>query len=300
MKKLLNRYINGNYSVRIYEDGTKIRFTKDDEFKAEFPENIDLKITNYCPIGCPMCHEKSTTQGKHSDIVNEEFINSLVPGTELALGGGMVTSYPKLKELLIKLHDKGIIANITIHKDELLGKLDFIKELISQKLVYGIGVSISNVDVTDEFINLIKSLGNNIVLHVIAGITKMETFNKLANHNLKILILGYKTFGRGNDYFNKYNDSISREIELLNSNLNKLMYEFAVMSFDNLALEQLDVKHKVDQQTWDDFYMGEDGQHTMYIDAVERKFGRNSTSTIRYDLLNDIRDMFKVVKEENV
>lgn len=44
--------------------------------------------------------------------------------------------------------------------------------------------------------------------------------------------------------------------------------------------------------------MGDDGQFTMYIDLVNNQFAKNSTSTIRYDLLDNIDDMFKIVKEE--
>ena len=48
---LIGEYINGNYTVKIYEDGTKIRETKEDEFISSFPESIDLKITNRCNMG---------------------------------------------------------------------------------------------------------------------------------------------------------------------------------------------------------------------------------------------------------
>lgn len=69
--KLLGIYKNGNYRVRIYDDGTKVRETidpNDNKFIAEFPESIDLKITNRCDMGCKMCHENSTIDGAHGDI----------------------------------------------------------------------------------------------------------------------------------------------------------------------------------------------------------------------------------------
>lgn len=57
--EILNQYINGNTLVTIYNDGTKIReYNKDPQ--PEFPESIDLKITDYCDMGCPYCHESST------------------------------------------------------------------------------------------------------------------------------------------------------------------------------------------------------------------------------------------------
>lgn len=58
--KQLGKYKNGNYTVTIYEDGTKVRFTKDDEFYPEFAENCDVKITDKCSIGCAFCLTENT------------------------------------------------------------------------------------------------------------------------------------------------------------------------------------------------------------------------------------------------
>jgi len=52
-----------------------------------------------------------------------------------------------------------------------------------------------------------------------------------------------------------------------------------VVSFDNLAIEQLNVKEllfKDKQDEWDEFYMGDDGNFTLYIDAVNQTFAKNS------------------------
>ena len=67
-KQLLQKYKNGNYTVFLYTDGTKEKITEEEYFKAEFPDSIDLKITNYCDANCPMCHEKSTRNGKHGNL----------------------------------------------------------------------------------------------------------------------------------------------------------------------------------------------------------------------------------------
>lgn len=56
--ELMNTYTNGNHTVRIYSDGTKIKETidpNDDHFTYEFPESFDLKITDYCDAGCTYC-----------------------------------------------------------------------------------------------------------------------------------------------------------------------------------------------------------------------------------------------------
>ena len=49
MKKLIANYTNGNHTVNLYDDGTKVKETMDpaeDHFTYEFPENMDIKITD--------------------------------------------------------------------------------------------------------------------------------------------------------------------------------------------------------------------------------------------------------------
>ena len=50
MPSPIAKYKNGNYYVRLFDDGTKERFTLEDEFIPSFPESIDLKITDYCDV----------------------------------------------------------------------------------------------------------------------------------------------------------------------------------------------------------------------------------------------------------
>ena len=60
---LIGKYQNGNYTVSLYDDGTKVRENDLDFFDADFPESMDLKITNRCNMNCPMCHEDSKCDG---------------------------------------------------------------------------------------------------------------------------------------------------------------------------------------------------------------------------------------------
>ena len=62
---ILGEYTNGNYRVRIYSDGTKVRENDLDFFEPEFPESFDINITNQCDMGCAMCHEDSIPDGRH-------------------------------------------------------------------------------------------------------------------------------------------------------------------------------------------------------------------------------------------
>lgn len=296
--KLLNAYKDGNATISIFDDGTRIIDIPDEEKpNLEFPLSMDFKITNWCDQMCPMCHEMSNPEGKHGDVMNLKFIDSLRPGTEMAIGGGKVTSHPQLKEFLQKLKSKGVLPSITVHQNEFVDKVNLINELIDEDLIYGLGVSfLKPYDMMWKAV----AENDNAVVHLIAGIHGKDVFDYLAQFNCKILILGYKNWGRGANLLqnDKLSQDIQDKIDWLKNNLSKYMSKFKVVSFDNLAIKQLDVKNKLTNEQWDEFYQGDDGTMTMYIDGVKQQFAMTSTSPKRYDLLDNIDDMFKIIKEE--
>jgi len=294
--KVLGSYPNGNYTVTIYDDGTKVRENDLAFFQSEFPENIDIKITNKCNIGCPMCHEKSTPDGANADLLNLKFINTLRPYTELAIGGGNVFENSEIMVFLMKLKEKKIIANVTVNQYHFEKYYNDLLFLMNQKFIYGLGVSL--VDPTNAFLSLLKNAGKNVVLHVINGIVTEQQIEILKNRGIKILFLGYKNFGRGKDYQLSHDGSIYTNQEYVHKNLDKIFSYFKVVSFDNLSIKQLEPKRFLSKKQYDEFYMGDDGQFTMYIDAVKQEFARNSTATIRYPILDNIDDMFNIVKAE--
>jgi hypothetical protein len=49
---------------------------------------------------------------------------------------------------------------------------------------------------------------------------------------------------------------------------------------------------------WDEFYMGEEGQFTMYVDSVNKEYAMSSVSIDRHPLLDDISPMFADVREQ--
>ena len=295
--KRIAHYKNGNYFVDLYEDGTKVRYNDLDNLTPEFVESMDCKITNKCPMGCPMCHEKSTPDGEHGDIMNAEFIDKLRPGTEMAIGGGAVTGHPDLIPFLKKLKSIGVIPSITVNQREYKDNFDLVNRLVEEKLIYGLGVSFTSFD--DEFWdNAIKN-NPNLVVHLIAGIHGGDVFDYFTNKGAKILILGYKNFGRGHDLLERASTIIQLQIDWLKNNLQELLSKYDVISFDNLAIEQLDVKSVLTDEQWKKFYQGDDGTHTMYVDLVKKQFAKTSTSTERHPLLNNIDDMFKIIKGGN-
>lgn len=292
---ILGRYKNGNYSVTILSDGTKIRRTDDDIFVPAFAENCDVKITDRCDGDCEMCYEGCTPKGKHADILNAKFIDTLHTYTELALNGNDM-SHPDLVPFLKKIKDKKIIANLTVNQVHFERHFDYIKSLVDRELIYGLGISLRKP--TAEFIEKVKQFPN-AVIHTINGILTPSNVEMLMDKDLKILILGYKVRERGIDFFYSHQAEIEANQEWLNSNLPEFMKHFKCVSFDNLAIEQLDVRSLMTEDEWNEFYMGDDGGYTFYIDMVEKKFAKNSVSDKRYDMLDSIDEMFEVIRNEN-
>lgn len=292
-------YKNGNYTVYIdTKDGTKIRENDLDFFRADFPESMDIKITNRCNMNCAQCHENSTCRGEHGDILSESFIDKLHPYTELAIGGGNPLEHPDLIPFLQKCKDLKLIPSMTIHQVHFEESFALIKWLVDNNLIYGVGVSL--IDGDQEFIDKIKQIPN-AVIHVINGMTAcVENLKQIAHNDLKILILGYKEFRRGAAHYKENGDIIDFRKEKLYNMLPHIIEceWFDVVSFDNLAIQQLDVKRLMSEHEWDEFYLGDDGSHTMYVDMVERRFAKCSTSTERYPLMDNIVDMFNKIRTD--
>ena len=296
MNKMLGAYQDGNYKVMLFDDGTKIRMNNLDSLVPNFPESIDMKISNRCDKGCPMCHERSVPGGALANL-SHPLLDSLHPYTELALGGGNVLEHPDLESFLVKMRDKKIICNMTLHLDHFLDAYDHVCYLIGEDLIHGVGISV-NKPVNEMVIKKIASIPNAVV-HTIAGIMTEEGYETLYDHDIKLLILGYKEYGRGADYI-KRDDDLWLRVEDLHYNLLDMMNHFKLISFDNLALEQLRVRDLVDANTWEKNYMGDDGGYTMYIDLVKEQFAKSSVSPRIKINSNRIEDLFEQVRVQTI
>lgn len=328
--KLLKCYENGNHIVKILDDGTKIKETghaeavclpgmksgykkwvpsDEDHFTYDFPENADIKITDYCDAGCAYCHENSTIKGVHGDLRRiEKTLDSLHAGTEMAVGGGNALAHPDLIWFLEKLKSNGVLANITINQKHLRPYKDLICKLVAENLVHGIGVSLVDSSNNDDF-DFIDTLGNNVVIHVIAGVLDEKDFEVLKGR--KILILGYKNLRRGSSFLENDFVNINHRMDMLRDVwLTQLKNECKVVSFDCLAIEQLDPKKNlnISQEAWDTLFQGADTDvkdkdgnitcATMYVDVTTMTVARMSTAALdkRYSFNGDenIGDLLKI------
>jgi hypothetical protein len=282
----IRAYQNGNCSVTLLDDGTKIR-RWDGDPRPEYPESIDLKITNWCDAGCQWCHESSTKQGKHAklgDVV--EVLLGMEYGTEVAIGGGDPLSHPEIKGILATAAGLGLVPNVTVNGKHLSRHARLIGHLRAKRLIYGLGVSWT------PNLSLHGWDDGNTVVHMIAGLHSVDTALRLCRH-YKLLILGYKRHGRG---LEQYNSDVERSLKQWTYWAGTLMRRGRLVAFDNLAIEQLRVQEQVTPEAWERLYMGNDGQFTMYVDAVAREFAVSSTSERMAIGRRTIREMFAEVR----
>lgn len=291
--KLLNKYLNGNVTVTLFDNGTKIQEWDDNEgAHPDYPNSMDIKITDYCDAGCKWCHEKSTVNGKHADLEYLlDILQDLPRGTELAIGGGNPLSHPRLVPFLETCKSMGLVPNLTVNYYHILPQYSLINKLLNNKLIYGLGLSIPD-DFTEDTINLIERK-ENCVYHVIAGVNELSVLDKIKESSIKkCLILGYKDVGRG-----KFHHSTSTDRNLNNWIDNIGQYIRKVhLSFDNLSLKQLNIKQYLTEKDWNSFYMGDDGVFTFYIDAVTKTYSKSSTYPDKFNLKLDIKEIFEHVK----
>lgn len=301
---IIAKYENGNHRVTLFSDGTKIKETinpDDDHFTYEFPESFDLKITDYCDAGCVFCAEDSTKKGKHADLYAiRDMLDSCKPGTEIAIGGGNALEHPSLWVLVGKMKSNRLIPSITVNQKHLQKYLELIKTLDFA----GIGVSLTDSSNKKDMC-LIDELGSNIVIHTIAGVLTPKDYSVLRDR--KVLILGYKDIRRGHDNLSKHTAEIQANIEQLKKDLPMIAKNARAVSFDCLALKQLNPKEclGMTDEEFANIYQGDDYEMfdkdgnltvgTMFIDAVKMEIARSSTAPMdkRYKFTGseDIREL---------
>ena len=294
--KLLAKYLNGNVTTSIYDDGTRIRETEDDEFRFAFAENVDVHTSDCCNNLCKFCYANCSPDGRFGKLSGWKFLDHLHPGTEMALN----LNFPMpddFFDLLRFLKRQKIITNVTVNQMHFEAYENVIQEMYKEELIHGLGWSLTFP--SHSFIKSIQKYPN-AVLHVINGIFNELYYELLKDNNLKILILGYKDVGRGVEYHSKEWQMIHDNQHWLYENLDDVTHHFKVVSFDNLSLEQLKVHRLLTDEQWNEFYGGDEGTSTFFINLVDGYFAMNSLSDVHYPISDKTMDeMFEIIRNDS-
>lgn len=279
----MKKFQNGNAEIEIQRDGTRI-IEFEDQLKLDWPLNIDIRVSNRCSFGfnpktnsafCSFCHESARTDGSECDYEQlKDKLKDLPAGIELAIGGNEVTS--ELCQFLIWCNRQKFICNLTVNQGHVNEKQpELLRYSLQAKTVQGLGISYRpslKWKIPEWVLNY-----QNTVFHVIAGIDSVHDIITLAERGVKkVLVLGEKNFG-----FNEGKvDLKTQSHKEWYWNVRKLFDTFAVVSFDNLALEQLNIKRFFPTDKYEEFNQGE---NSFYINAVDGYFAPSSRSSERTD-----------------
>jgi hypothetical protein len=266
------KYINGNAEITLQENGTRI-IEYEDELKLDYPTNVDIRVSTSCSFAdniCKaFCYESALVNGKDCDYeALKQKLIGLPKGIELAIGCNHFTE--NLYQFLDWCNQQEYICNLTINQGHINRDFELIEKAITNNLVKGLGIS---------YRKELKWIGpqyildySNTIFHIIVGIDSFNDVMSLKDKGVKkLLCLGEKNVGFNQGKVN---------LQSINHKewywwVAKLFSEFEVVSFDNLALEQLNIKRFFNDKNWDIFNQGE---YSFYIDAVNQTFAPSSRS----------------------
>jgi hypothetical protein len=283
--------------------GAKIRFsfTNEDYTKASAPELVDLKITDYCPMGCEFCYQASTKKGLHADTKQiEKILDQLseLGVFEVAIGGGEPTMHPDFAHILEYARKCNITPNFTTYSTAWLKK----KQIVSAVAEYvgAIGVSVHNTSdlekvfkIQNAFKNLRTRRYGLVMAQHVLGVQSMvdtaELIAKCSERYLPLLLLGYKNVGFGANLIpHDFTDfPMVLKLALDTPNYHTISVDTAVLNQHPNLLKVLEVSEVLATK--------EEGKFSCYIDAVKLTIGQSSyctTMTILPETSEEIQKLF--------
>ena len=312
-----NIYKNGNYNIIMLEDGTKLRFGLGDTLDPEYPECIDMTISKRCNNECSFCYMNCTKNGKDFDFDDpnvRHILDQIHPYTELAVNWN--SSVPdKFEEFLRYMSERHVIVNVTIHQDDFIREADYIRSLQKNDLIHGVGVSYRGLH---GMMQSALQKVDNVVLHIVFGVVNVDSVEDFLNdiqecmpdqiNNIGLLLLGYKRMGRGRVLASNKDVSTVIEHNIFEWRKFWTWPEYAYrrgyffdtlksISFDGLALDQLNIRQVIDEEIYKRFYAGNEGAYSFYLDMVDMTYAQSSIIENHQPIGNkSIQEMFESIK----
>lgn len=267
--------------------------------KMGTPELVDVKITDYCDIGCAYCYQGSTTEGKHAKIEDVRLLarELFKAGVlEVAIGGGEPTRHPQFVEILEIFNAHGIVANFTTRD------LSFFKDEELRERIFAasksIAVSVSSGAQIDQAKASYQELGDRygvgpMSFQYVMGTASDPEFQNMMKKSIKehlnLTLLGYKDSGRGLAWREgegkafalrdaKVQGQTTSWIDLAKASLGDQAQWARVCIDTALARECESIMGaaKIPRHLWHK----SEGLVSMYIDAVSMKMGKSSFESL--------------------
>lgn len=280
MKTQLSRYLNGNYYVEVYDDGTKVKVLADNkakEFIPAFPDSVILKLTHFSQtseqlVAIDGTESISVVPGRTLANINyNPILMDLKPYTEVTIVDKPL-SHPAMLKFIQNLHGKQISVNLVVEQADLIEDMahtGIVTQLVSGGHIKNLIVILS--DSTDDgLFSVFKELANVIV---------QIPINKVTEDDLERLAINYvslKLVGVANE-----TDLASVDKDNILQKLKKVNHKFTVISFDKLAISQLGISDRqIDKCSY--FVCKTNSRHSMYIDLVTNIYAKTPYSANKF------------------
>lgn len=273
--------------------GMKMRFDLErtqarvDPDIAQFPELVDMKITDFCDAGCAYCYQGSTPSGAHAE--NYYWLIKALEKMkvfEVAIGGGEPTKHPKFAEILRTFRYANIIPNFTTRSTEWMENDQRLENILKE--AGAVGFSVDSVKEMDRVVEIVgeKHVHHNrwlsgdrgqICFQYVMGSRPMKEFQRIlrraAELNSRVVLLDYKPVGRGAKFAPKdYSGWIKTVKEIVDD---KESPGYLHIDIDTpLAAKYQAELEKEGVPKW--MYEVEEGKFSMYLDAVNKRMGPSS------------------------
>jgi hypothetical protein len=241
--------------------------------RAEVPELVDVSIADYCVTGCAYCYRGSTPQGGWASVEQVRAVISALRGigtTEIAIGGGEPLQHPEIWKILEDFwtREDGPYLHVTTRE---LGWLQVPAQrqlMLDRVTAFGFSVDTARQakTVIDAF--AAEGVASRVKLQVIAGVMSTsqvrETLDVAGEHDVGVLLLGYKETGRGSSVRTRH--VLAPEI---------LQHDTgASVGIDTVLAQQW--APWLAEHAWPGSYTLQEGAFSCFIDAVSGKLYRSS------------------------
>ena len=291
---LVARKSGENWALFQRANGAKVRLSlgldgpKFSEYPSEAPELVDIKITDYCGFGCAFCYQGSTKTGRHADVaILYNAIEELAKAEvfEVAVGGGEPTEHPDFVNILHKCREVGIVPNFTTRSFSWLNG-ENVAEILS--LCGSFAFSVQTEKEVRRLGEVLVSFKNREVhpggpprysVQLVEGVVPVDEavhiFDEARAQRLRVTLLAYKTTGRGALYAPEHlNEGKGWFPEILKRLMTNRIPGVTLAIDTPLAAKYQDLLEASGIKSY--LYETEEGNHSMYYDAVEGAYAPSS------------------------
>jgi len=295
---------NGNIFYDIKVDGWKRSMEKscliNEEPTPQYPDMVDVLLTNKCNMGCRFCYLSCKPTGKGADweFTYNYLKDNLPRYTELALGGGDLNEW-KYTEKFIKLlrEDAGFESvNGTYHWNSM-------PETLNKGYYHyftAMGISVVNGAQINRADACLMAVGYKgyVNWHIIVDMLRvdtirrmLETIERLPESRRNVLLLGLKRSGKGAQIRRLHNECKVKEIFDLSKRYGINVHGDTKFIKDYLSYkcdpkDEEYVKRGL-RRIGFTFEEPREGQYSMFINAVDRYMTASSSDLapiVRYPM----------------